>query len=318
MVGEVNKIIYNLLMSGGEVCIGDIGTLLTMRYAAHRTSRKSLTPGYRSVVFTTEQRGTSLEKEIARVAEVDEAKAHDIYEHWLSEALDGDTLTIEGVGSLRHDKFNADEAFIATLNPQGRTPIRLKPKANVGLYIFAALCMVFALSVAGYVYIDNNDITLFGASDDTTAEIMAQNVTSEAVSKSAETEASSAEIAPQTQAQEQPQAEAQPNVEPQVQIQEPKQEHPAEAANVATDAGAILSTTPGHSYVVLGVFSTTENAGRAIRQAQRRAKDLQYSVYHYGSKYMVALYEAQSRRECQEFASSLDNTFKDLWIYSRK
>lgn len=315
MVSEVNKIIYNLLMSGGEVCIGDIGTLLTMRYAAHRTSRKSLTPGYRSVVFTTEQRGTSLEKEIARVAEVDEAKAHDIYEHWLSEALDGDTLTIEGVGSLRHDKFNADEAFIAALNPQGRTPIRLKPKANVGLYIFAALCMVFAISVAGYVYIDNNDITLFGASD-SSAEIVAQNTTSEAVSKSAETEASSSEIAPQTQAQEQPQAESKQNIEPQV--EEPKQEHPAEAANVATDAGAILSTTPGHSYVVLGVFSTTENAERAIRQARRGAGDLQYSVYHYGSKYMVALYEAQSRRECQEFASSLDNTFKDLWIYSRK
>ena len=317
MVGEVNKIIYNLLMSGGEVCIGDIGTLLTMRYAAHRTSRKSLTPGYRSVVFTTEQRGTSLEKEIARVAEVDEAKAHDIYEHWLSEALDGDTLTIEGVGSLRHDKFNADEAFIAALNPQGRTPIRLKPKANVGLYIFAALCMVFALSVAGYVYIDNNDITLFGASN-SSAENMAQNVTSETVCKSAETEVSSSEITPQMQAQEQPQAEAQPNVEPQVQVQEPKQGHPTEAANVATDAGAILSTTPGHSYVVLGVFSTTENAERAIRQAQRGAGELQYSVYHYGSKYMVALYEAQSRRECQEFASSLDNTFKDLWIYSRK
>ena len=103
-----------------------------------------------------------------------------------------------------------------------------------------------------------------------------------------------------------------------MQVQESKQEHPAEAANVATDAGAILSTTPGHSYVVLGVFSTTENADRANRQAQRGAKDLQYSVYHYGSKYMVALYEAQSRRECQEFASSLDNTFKDLWIYSRK
>ena len=124
MVTEVNKIIYNLIVSGREVCIGGVGTLFTVRYAAYRASRKSLVPPYRIVEFTAEQRGVLLEEEIARAAGVDAQKAHELFEHWLSAVVDGETLTIEGVGKLRKDKFVADEAFLAALNPQAPHPCR--------------------------------------------------------------------------------------------------------------------------------------------------------------------------------------------------
>ena len=68
MVNEINKIVYNLLMSDREVCIGGVGTLFVVRYAAYRTSRKSLMPPYRIVTFTAEERGVLLEGEIARTA----------------------------------------------------------------------------------------------------------------------------------------------------------------------------------------------------------------------------------------------------------
>ena len=160
MVNEVNKIIRNMILSGREVCIDGIGTLFTLRIAAQRTSRKSITPPYRIISFVTEQRGASLKEEISRVAEVDTEKANELFERWLSESLIGDKLTIEGVGTLHHDNFTMDSEFASTLNPQGQHPVRLKPKANVGLYIFASLCMLFALVVAGYVYIDSHDIDL--------------------------------------------------------------------------------------------------------------------------------------------------------------
>ena len=89
-------------------------------------------------------------------------------------------------------------------------------------------------------------------------------------------------------------------------------------SNTGNALDNIQPTIPGRSYVALGVFSTTENAARAIRQAQKSASDLQYSVYEYGNKYMVTVYEAATRSECQEFVRSLDGRFKDLWIYSRK
>lgn len=297
MVNEINKIIYNLILSGSEVSIGGLGTLFTVRYAAYRASKKSLTLPHRVVKFTTEQRGVSLVDEIAGVAGVDNGKACEIFDRWLSQSLDGDTLTIEGVGVLRGDKFTADESLMAALNPQGRVPMRLKPKANVGLYVFASLCCLFALAVAGYVYMDSHDIAIFG-SERVPAEVMAENNIAEQPVQ----EVGAAEIVVDSVKVELPVVNPQP------------------VPQSAFDANAevILSTEQGMSYVVLGVFSTTENAERAIRQAQKRANDLHYSVYHYGSKYMVALYDAQSRGECQEFIRSLGDTFRDLWIYSRK
>lgn len=309
MVNEVNKIIYNVLLSGKEICIDGIGTLFTVRYAAYRASRKSVTLPHRIVTFTTDQRGTSLKAEIAAIDGIDEQKANEIFDHWLSESLTEDTLKINGVGTLRRDKFAVDKSFESALNPQGLTPVRLKPKANVGLYIFAALCMAFAVAVAGYVYIDNHGIDIFGkdAPNSEAAEVVAQNQHTEpttAVTESFEVK-KSAEVATPTETVVETTSTA-------------VESTPVQPIAAPHDSGSILPTTVGHNYLVLGVFSTTENAERAIRQAQKRANDLHYSIYYYGNKYMVALYDASSRAECQEFSRSLGDTFKDLWIYTRK
>lgn len=309
MVNEVNKIISNMLLSDREVRIGSLGTLFTVRYAAYRASRKSLTPPYRIVQFTNELRGTSLEDEIATVANIGSEKAHEVFEQWMTEVQDGNTLKIEGVGTLRGEKFSIDDKLASELNPHGRAPMRLKPKANVGLYIFAAICILFAITVAGYVYIDNNDINIFNfngevaqvtdtaetnAAEPIAAEEVAVAIVADTVTINTPTPEPTAAATPTTVTTPQPTAT------------------PSPVSN------EILSTSPGTSYVVLGVFSTPENAERAVRQAQKKANDLQYAIYHYGEKFMVALYDAPSRTECQEFARTLSDTFKDLWIYSRK
>ena len=301
MVNEVNKIVANLLLSGREVTIGSLGTLFTVRFGAFRASRKSMTPPYRTIEFTAELRGVSLEDEIAVVANISKEQAHDIFEQWLSKVTDGKAVRIEGIGILRQNRFSIDESFAAILNPNGRAPMRLKPKANVGLYIFASLCMIFALSVAGYVYIDNNDISLFG-SKEVSIETTPIQLAADQTTQQESTEESAVDTIAMDSLTTQP--VAQPEAHPQ--------------AIFNADSGEILTTASGMNYVVLGVFSTTENAERAILQAHKLMSDLHYSVYHYGDKYMVSLYNAPSRSECQEFVNSVGNSFQDLWIYSRK
>ena len=308
MVNEINKIVYNLILSDKEVCIGGVGTLFTVRYGAYRASRKSLTPPYRVVMFTAEERGVSLENEIARVAGVEPSKAHELFERWLSETVVDGKLKIEGVGLLRNDKFVADEALMVALNPQGRAPMRLKPKANVGLYVFASLSMLFAVAVAGYLYLDNNDVTLFGGQEDVVTEkVVAEVVEQDAVAVAEVIDSVKVEL---------PQAVAQSETEV-VEPQEVQEVQPQAITESVAD-GEILSTVVGRSYVVLGVFSTRENAMRAAAQAYKKSDSLHCSIYHYGNKFMVALYDAPTRSECGEFVRSLEGEFKDLWIYSRK
>ncbi|MBO5814353.1 MAG: hypothetical protein J6R13_07570 [Alistipes sp.] len=311
MVNEVNKIISNMLLSDREVRIGSLGTLFTVRYAAYRASRKSLTPPYRIVQFTNELRGTSLEDEIATVANIGSEKAHEVFEQWMTEVQDDNTLKIEGVGTLRGEKFSIDDKLASELNPHGRAPMRLKPKANVGLYIFAAICILFAITVAGYVYIDNNDINIFNFK----GEVAQVTDTAEIdTAEPAATEDVAVVAVADTVVIDTPTAE--PTVVPAAVPTEVPAPQPKTTTTSASNE--VLSTTSGTSYVVLGVFSTPENAKRAISQAQKKANDLQYAIYHYGEKFMVALYDAPSRTECQEFARTLSDTFKDLWIYSRK
>ncbi len=324
MINEVNKIIYNLLLSGKEVCLGGIGTLFTVRFSAQRTSRKSLTPPYRIVAFTEEQRGISLEEEIARTAGVDAIKAHEIFEHWLSEVLAAETLTIEGVGTLRHDTFTINEAFAKALNPQGRTPLRLKPKSSIGLYLFASVSILFALAITGYIYIDSQDISILDKWGSTNQ--IAQNTTVENNTTSLDATAykAEAEVVVDSVAVEAPATAADSEAATPSNNNEVVSDATAQSDAVAPVRSSVPNeevthqTVPGTSYLVLGVFSTRENADRAIRQTQKRAADLQYAVYHYGDKFMVALYDAPTRGECQEFWRSLGDNFKDLWIYSRK
>jgi hypothetical protein len=303
MVNEINKIVYNLLISNREVCIGGVGTLFIVNYAAYRTTNKSITPPYRIVAFTSEERGVSLEEQIAQIAGVDELKAHELFDGWLSAVVEGDALKIEGVGVLRNDKFVAEEDFVAALNPLGRTPLRLKPKANVGLYVFASLCLLFAVAVAGYLYLDNNDVSLLGGRDDVVAEKMIAEVVEPKEDVASEV-VDSVKV-------EMSQIEAQSEVA----VADPQVAQP-QTERIVDDE--ILSTISGRSYVVLGVFSTCENAMRATAQAHKKNGSLHCSIYHYGNKFMVALYDAPTRSECGEFVRSLDGEFKDLWIYPRK
>lgn len=97
----------------------------------------------------------------------------------------------------------------------------------------------------------------------------------------------------------------------------------ADQAPVVTTANA-AETAAGNevgrlqsrrSYVVLGVFSTAENALRAV--AETRAEGINScAAYVYGAKFMTALYSSDSRAECTEFMKAYAGRYENIWIYT--
>ena len=92
----------------------------------------------------------------------------------------------------------------------------------------------------------------------------------------------------------------------------------AETANTKTVIKPIESQSSYPYYVVMGVFSTEQNAARAVAQLRSKIKEATGEVLPYGDKYMVTAFGSNSRSECNLFIGAYGDMYPDLWVYNKK
>ena len=95
----------------------------------------------------------------------------------------------------------------------------------------------------------------------------------------------------------------------------PAGQRPGSAARVSTEPASLVS---GHRYVVLGVFSTPENAARAAADAEARDASVRCGVYRFGNKFMVSPFEAPDAEACTLFIRNYSDRFPGLWTYTAR
>lgn len=290
MVGEVNKIIYNMLISGRGVRLPQVGTLYIERQGARRISEDRLLSPRNVVAFSSHEEAPSLVDEIVAIAGCQTSQAEDIYERWKSKTLAEGVLTIGGVGQLKGKSFQMEQPFNSAINPKGvKTLVVRRPKrrSNSWLYAACGVCVIVALCICGYIMWGDS---LFPKSD--TENVVAAAPAEQVV------EATDEEI---------------PAAEPMVSQPEPS----VPTATVPAQTPAVQNRRYAY-YVVMGVFSTEANADRAIEQVRTKASEVKCEVLPFGSKFMVTMYGSDSREDCNTFARSYRELFPDLWIYNKK
>ena len=290
MVGEVNKIIYNMLISGRGVRLPQVGTLYIERQGARRISEDRLLSPRNVVAFSSHEEAPSLVDEIVAIAGCHSSQAEDIYERWKSKTMADGVLTIGGVGQLKGKSFQMEQPFNSAINPKGvKTLVVRRPKrrSNSWLYAVCGVCVIVALCICGYIMWGDS---LFPKSD---SEKVVAAVPAEQV-----VEATDEEI---------------PAAEPMVSQPEPS----VPTATVPAQTPAVQNRRYAY-YVVMGVFSTEANADRAIEQVHSKASEAKCEVLPFGSKFMVTMYGSDSREDCNTFARSYRELFPDLWIYNKK
>ena len=155
MIREVDKIVANLLIAEGAVCIPGAGSLRIVRYGARRISSRKIVPPCRMVEFTSQPVGTSLAAAVARAAGCDEGRAAEICGRWLAQVRTEEALTIGGVGILREKSFTMDAAFDKLLNPQGHEPLKLRgARGHWLLWTVAAFAIFCGLGACGWILYD--------------------------------------------------------------------------------------------------------------------------------------------------------------------
>ena len=76
-----------------------------------------------------------------------------------------------------------------------------------------------------------------------------------------------------------------------------------------------MTMTPGRYYVVLGVFSTVENAERAVKETARKEGSMRCGIYRFGTKWMVSPFESADAEACILFRRAHTDRFPDTWVY---
>ncbi|MBR5863537.1 MAG: hypothetical protein IKY76_03165 [Alistipes sp.] len=285
MVGEVNKIIFNMLISGQGAYLPEIGTLYIERQGARKIASNKLMNPRNIVRFTSQVQATSLVEEIAKIANCEVAQAQDIYDRWRAKTQVGNSVTIEGVGKLTDKSFAVESGFNKTINPQGvKTIIVRRHKSHAWLFILSGVCIVVALGIFAFLLWGDAPKTIVTAPAVTEQPAPAEVVAEPTDSLSAvEGTTSTAE---------------------------------------STEPAEVVEPTPTSReyahYVVMGIFSEEANATRAAEQVKSKIVDADCVIRPFKNKHMVTVFGSDSRAECNTFAKSYLDIYPDLWIYDNK
>lgn len=296
MIEEVNKIIYNMLISGRGVFLPDVGTLFIERRGARKIAADRLLGPRNAVSFSSHEQGPSLVAEIVTIAGCSEEQARDIYGRWLGKTREGATLKIGGVGVLVDKSFTAEASFNTAINPDGVKTLVIRRRSNAWLYAICAVCALVAIGVGVYMQwgtslLSGMSVVKSTAPTETLAAAPqpAADIPSDSLKNDTDTT-----TVPDTAAQ--PAATA--------------TEQPAPAVSASDGKYAY--------YVVMGVFSTEQNAARALEQAKRRIEDMNGAVLPFKDKFITAVFGSDKRDDCAAFARSYRDIYPDLWIYNVK
>lgn len=298
-MSQIDNLIFNTLADGRDLCLPEVGSLLVRRTGAKRLSSRRLVPPQTDIVFSKERRGALLTDIIASVAGVSQERAEEIYRQWLQNRRHEGAVAIEGVGEIGGNGFLIDEQLRNLINPMGDKEIRIRPLTNWLLISFAVLCLLFAIGVAGYIiysermFADKMDKASVGRS----AVVQTQNPAVEPIEQTAEQEPAEAGQPVETEA---------PSV---AETEQP----------IVTDA--VLPLSAGRSYAVWGVYMERANAEAGQRTVNRRYSDIEARIYRYGERYMVALFDRDTRSECVREVEALkgrSRAFGEVWVYTAR
>ena len=296
MVSEVNKLIYNILISSGGVLLPEVGTIFIERKPATALSKKRISAPRYELSFSSHRPATSIVDSIQLATNISEKEALDIYERWLDKVRVDGVVTIEGVGVLRNKSFVADRAILAQINPVDNAVIEVITKKNrVALYL--ALLLSIPTIIAGVKYF------IFPNDYEQENEIVA--------------EISEREIVPQPEQIVTPIVEEEDIVTEEVELVEPVIEQIIQEPEQEVIDDWRENSDIRH-WAVIGSYSTEDNVNRAITNLEKQHPHLKFSSFKLGSMYAVSPFGSTDRETCEEFVSNYRDDFKQIWIHTPK
>ena len=303
MVTEVNKIVYNTLITERAITLPNVGTLSVVRHAATMISKDVVASPKLSIEFSSHAKAISIVELIAQIGGVEVTAAEDIYSRWLEKVRNGSTLTIEGVGVLRNKSFEVDKELDSLLNGASATPVTVRHirKNRTALWFGFALSII-TLALSLIVIFKDDVATMFNGCAcvkyvETTSVESAEVAVDDSVT-SVDTHV--AYVVDESVAEEEFVA---------VNDIEDEQTPLVDDWTLRDDI---------RHWVVVGSYSTMENAELAVTTTEKSNEEIRCKIFKLGKMFAVAIYGSDDYEECAEYKQKYSNKFKQAWIFTPK
>ena len=293
MVNEVSKLIYNALIRHQAIYLPEVGSISIVRHSATASSKRELVAPQYSVEYSLDNHAKSLVDIISEVASVDISRAEEIYSRWLDKVKEGSVVEIDRVGTLRDKSFTANKTFVDALNSFSQPLHVSRRRSSTPIYIVLISILLGALGYGSWWYINTKTPTETVEITDVTPQSSVEET-----SLAIEIEEAEPEVINETE-----------NTPIDVPIETQEEEEFIADWRTRDDI---------RHWVVVGSYSTTQNAERAISDIEKRHPEMLCTYYRLGNMYAVVIFGSADNEECQQFKRAHSKEFKQSWIHTPK
>lgn len=307
MVTEVNNLIYNTLIEQRAVLLPDVGTIYIRRVPASMKGKAEVCAPRLIIDFSSSMEAASIVDIISTTAGVSLDDASDIYGRWLDKQRNDNTLTIDGVGTLRNKSFVAEQSLNNALNPNTGRHKLPKRRRLWPLFVVISLLLIAICGIGAY-FILSGGVDERKLPDTPKANSASKTTT---IEKSVTPSNSDTVTTPEVQ-------EQQPSNQSAVETATLQQETIFEETNDASHPTQWHESDNIRHWVVAGSYSTEKNADRAIANIEKRNADISCACYKLGKMYAVVVFGSADIDECHKFVRSHRQEISQMWIHTPK
>ena len=312
---QVSNLVYNALAKRQGVVLPGIGTLYAVTVPAEMQKPGVVTPPVNRVELVTDELPgiPHIVDLIAGYDQTDPEQAREIYNRWLAENCSEEGVTIGAVGNIREGVFTPDPGLEEALNPVDTGAVRLHGRIDakrVAMWVVFAVLIGVGISVGAivwYEYSEQMRIVRLSEQPVLPASVpAAPDSPAVKVPAAAGSDSSAGESG------------ASAGVDSSAAVPAKQPEPVREPATVPA-AKLVPATAAMHYYVIVGTYSTDQNAEKFIASAQKKNDKLEYAkIPMPNGKILVSVFGATAETEANRMKNEVSGLFPDAWVFKSK
>ena len=312
---QVSNLVYNALAKRQGVVLPGIGTLYAVTVPAEMQKPGVVTPPVNRVELVTDELPgiPHIVDLIAGYDQTDPEQAREIYNRWLAENCSEEGVTIGAVGNIREGVFTPDPGLEEALNPVDTGAVRLPGRIDakrVAMWVVFAVLIGVGISVGAivwYEYSEQMRIVRLSEQPVLPASVpAAPDSPAGMVPAAAGSDSSAGESG------------ASAGVDSSAAVPAKQPEPVREPATVPA-AKLVPATAAMHYYVIVGTYSTDQNAEKFIASAQKKNDKLEYAkIPMPNGKILVSVFGATAETEANRMKNEVSGLFPDAWVFKSK
>ena len=312
---QVSNLVYNALAKRQGVVLPGIGTLYAVTVPAEMQKPGVVTPPVNRVELVTDELPgiPHIVDLLAGYDQTDPEQAREIYNRWLAENCSEEGVTIGAVGNIREGVFTPDPGLEEALNPVDTGAVRLPGRIDakrVAMWVVFAVLIGVGISVGAivwYEYSEQMRIVRLSEQPVLPASVpAAPDSPAVKVPAAAGSDSSAGESG------------ASAGVDSSAAVPAKQPEPVREPATVPA-AKLVPATAAMHYYVIVGTYSTDQNAEKFIASAQKKNDKLEYAkIPMPNGKILVSVFGATAETEANRMKNEVSGLFPDAWVFKSK